>query len=36
MKHWKVFKTGGHLPMEQPEILVNEIREFFRNYRSEI
>ena len=37
LKHWKVFKTGGHFaPMEQPEILVNEIREFFRNYRSEI
>ena len=37
LKHWKVFKTGGHFaPMEQPEILVNEIRDFFRNYKSEI
>ena len=37
LKHWKVFKTGGHFaPMEQPEILVNEIRDFFRGYKSKI
>lgn len=31
---WSVFDRGGHFAvMEQPEIMINEIREFFRGYR---
>ena len=35
LKHWNTFKKGGHFaPMEEPEILIDEIRTFFDNYRS--
>jgi pimeloyl-ACP methyl ester carboxylesterase len=34
LKRWNVAETGGHFaPMEQPEVLVNDIREFFRALR---
>ena len=35
LKHWNMFKNGGHFaPMEQPEIIIDEIRKFFYEYRS--
>ena len=35
LKHWNMFKNGGHFaPMEQPEIIIDEIRKFFNEYRS--
>ena len=37
LKHWNTFKNGGHFaPMEQPKIIIDEIRKFFREYRSSI
>ena len=34
LKRWNVADEGGHFaPMEQPEVLVNDIRAFFRNLR---
>ena len=35
LQHWNVFEKGGHFaPMEEPKIITDEIRKFFRNYRS--
>ena len=32
--HWSVFETGGHFPaIEEPELLVQDLREFFRPLR---
>jgi pimeloyl-ACP methyl ester carboxylesterase len=32
--HWSVFDKGGHFAaMEQPELLVADVREFFRRFR---
>jgi pimeloyl-ACP methyl ester carboxylesterase len=32
--HWTDFKEGGHFPaMEEPDLLVGDIREFFRRFR---
>lgn len=32
--HWKQMPTGGHFaPMEEPELVVEDIREFFRSLR---
>ena len=32
--HWSVFETGGHFPaIEEPELLVPDLREFFRPLR---
>ncbi len=34
LKRWNVAQTGGHfVPMEEPGILVQDIREFFRTLR---
>ena len=34
LKRWNVAPVGGHfVPMEEPEILVNDLREFYRDYR---
>jgi len=34
LRRWTEFDMGGHfLAMEQPELLANEIREFFRQFR---
>lgn len=34
LKRWRVFPSGGHFaPMEEPEVLVGELREFFRPLR---
>ena len=34
LQRWNVPKTGGHfVPMEEPEVLVNDLREFFRDRR---
>jgi len=34
LKRWNVAQTGGHfVPMEEPEILVRDVREFFRALR---
>ena len=34
-KRWNVIERGGHFaPMEQPEVLVDDIRAFFRTLRS--
>jgi len=34
MEHWSQFERGGHFPaMEVPDLLVGDIREFFRQYR---
>jgi microsomal epoxide hydrolase len=32
--HWSVFDTGGHFPaIEEPELLVGDLRRFFRTLR---
>ena len=32
--HWAEFESGGHFPaMEVPELLVGDVRKFFRNLR---
>jgi pimeloyl-ACP methyl ester carboxylesterase len=32
--HWKEFERGGHFPaMEIPDLVVNDLREFFRTLR---
>lgn len=32
--HWSEFESGGHFPaMEQPEVLSDDIRKFFRSLR---
>jgi hypothetical protein len=32
--HWSEFERGGHFPaMEEPDLLVGDIRTFFRNLR---
>ena len=37
LKHWNTFKNGGHFaPMEQPKIIIDEIRKFFKEYRTSI
>ena len=37
LKHWNTFKSGGHFaPMEQPKIIIDEIRKFFKEYRTSI
>jgi pimeloyl-ACP methyl ester carboxylesterase len=34
LKRYRHFDKGGHFaPMEQPEIIINELREFFRPLR---
>ena len=34
LTHWSVFETGGHFPaIEEPELLVADLREFFRPLR---
>jgi pimeloyl-ACP methyl ester carboxylesterase len=34
LKHWNIMPQGGHFaPMEEPELLVKDIREFFRPLR---
>ena len=34
LKHWSVMKSGGHFaPMEEPELLVEDVRKFFRTMR---
>jgi pimeloyl-ACP methyl ester carboxylesterase len=34
LKRWNVAQTGGHfVPMEEPDILVQDVREFFRALR---
>jgi epoxide hydrolase len=34
IEHWSEFDTGGHFPaMEVPDLLVDDIRAFFRRYR---
>jgi pimeloyl-ACP methyl ester carboxylesterase len=34
LKRWNVSLTGGHFaPMEEPDILVNDLREFYRDLR---
>jgi pimeloyl-ACP methyl ester carboxylesterase len=34
--HWTVYDTGGHFPaIEEPELLVQDLRTFFRPLRSE-
>jgi pimeloyl-ACP methyl ester carboxylesterase len=34
IKHWSVFAAGGHFPaMEAPDLLVEDLRQFFRAYR---
>ncbi len=35
LKRWNVSEQGGHFaPMETPDLLVNDIREFFRTLRT--
>jgi pimeloyl-ACP methyl ester carboxylesterase len=35
IRHWKEMSKGGHFAaFEQPEIFVDEVREFFRTVRS--
>ena len=37
LKHWNTFKNGGHFaPMEQPKIVIDAIRKFFKEYRTSI
>lgn len=37
LRSWKVFPTGGHFAhMEQPELLVKDIRDFFRPLRAQL
>jgi epoxide hydrolase len=32
--HWSEFDRGGHFPaMEEPDLLVGDVREFFRRFR---
>jgi len=34
IEHWSNFDEGGHFPaMEVPDLLVSDIRKFFRQYR---
>lgn len=34
LKRWQVFPSGGHFaPMEEPDVMVRELREFFRPLR---
>jgi pimeloyl-ACP methyl ester carboxylesterase len=34
MAHWSEFERGGHFPaMEVPDLLVGDLREFFRGLR---
>ncbi len=34
IEHWSEFERGGHFPaMEQPELLVGDVRNFFRRFR---
>jgi pimeloyl-ACP methyl ester carboxylesterase len=34
LRRWNVAPVGGHfVPMEEPEILVNDLREFYRDLR---
>ncbi len=34
LQRWNVAQTGGHfVPMEEPDILVNDLRDFFRDRR---
>lgn len=34
IQHWNISKKGGHFaPMEEPNFLIKEIRDFFRSYR---
>ena len=34
IEHWTEFPVGGHFPaMEQPDLLVGDLREFLRQYR---
>jgi len=34
LQRWNVPKTGGHfVPMEEPEVLIDDLRAFFRPYR---
>jgi pimeloyl-ACP methyl ester carboxylesterase len=34
MAHWSEFERGGHFPaMEVPDLLVADVREFFRSLR---
>ncbi len=34
LKRWKIFESGGHFgPMEEPDVIIDEVRTFFRDYR---
>jgi hypothetical protein len=34
IEHWSEFESGGHFPaMEVPELLVGDVRKFFRGLR---
>ena len=34
VEHWSEFESGGHFPaMGAPELLVGDIRKFFRDFR---
>ena len=34
LKHWSVFPKGGHFAaLEEPKLLVDDVREFFRELR---
>jgi len=34
LKRWQVFPSGGHFaPMEEPGVMIRELREFFRPLR---
>jgi hypothetical protein len=34
MEHWSEFEHGGHFPaMEVPDLLVGDLRKFFRSFR---
>ena len=35
IQYWNVKSSGGHFaPMEEPEVLIDEIRKFFNPYRN--
>ena len=35
--HWSEFDRGGHFPaMEVPDLLVGDLREFFRRFRTDV
>jgi hypothetical protein len=35
VEHWSEFQRGGHFPaMEAPDLLVGDLRKFFRRFRS--